>query len=134
MASPLAPPPIPGFGSPTRGLNGARINSDCNLTFAYATPALPHTFCAACDGQEPFSSPTLAGGVAFWTDGNAGHTYASDPISGATLWTSSAGGSWVVGAPVVANGRVFVVRCFCCFCFFFFPRSLVFSCSRSATL
>jgi len=88
-------------GSPwTFGMIAFRLNANCMLQLAWQTTAGPNS-------GFP-STPTIANGVVYYSDGGPGKIHAFNASTGALLWTS---GPEVTGAihatPIVVNGRVF---------------------------
>jgi outer membrane protein assembly factor BamB len=88
-------------GSPwTFGMIAFRLDANCMLQLAWQTTAGPN-------GGIP-STPTVANGVVYYSDGFQGHIHAFNASTGTPLWTS---GSEVTGGiqatPIVVNGQLF---------------------------
>ena len=92
----------PTDGALQHGLIGFHVNQDCKLSKSFDVTATTGVY------GEPYSSPTLANGVIYYSDGPGGHVYAASAMTGATLWSTASVGGWVVGAPTVVNGRVYI--------------------------
>ena len=87
-------------GSPwTFGMIAFRLNANCMLELAWQTTAGPN-------GGIP-STPTIANGVVYYSDGFHGQIHAFNAATGAKLWAS---GSEVTGpilaTPIVVNGQL----------------------------
>ena len=87
-------------GSPwTFGMIAFRLDANCMLQLAWQTTA-------GTNGGIP-STPTVANGVVYYSDGFQGHIHAFNASTGAPLWAS---GSEVTGGilatPIVVNGQL----------------------------
>jgi outer membrane protein assembly factor BamB len=84
----------------TYGMLAFRLDANCKLELAWQTTA-------GTNGGIP-STPTVANGVVYYSDGFHGQIHAFDANSGVELWAS---GSEVAGAimatPIVVNGQLF---------------------------
>jgi outer membrane protein assembly factor BamB len=88
-------------GSPyTYGMIAFRLNANCMLQLQWQTTAGPN-------GGIP-STPTVANGVVYYSDGGPGRIHAFDATTGALLWSSGAEvGGAIHATPIVINGRLF---------------------------
>jgi outer membrane protein assembly factor BamB len=89
-------------GSPyTYGMLAFNLDANCMLQLAWQTTAGPN-------GGIP-STPTVANGVVYYSDGYMGTMiHAFDASTGVELWTSGTDvAKKIMAAPVVANGQLF---------------------------
>jgi outer membrane protein assembly factor BamB len=85
------------------GMLALREDASCRLTEAWNQEAGP-------DGTTTLSTPTVAGGVVYYGDGRGETVRAFDAVTGGPLWDSGTTFTGpVFAAPVVVNGRLYVV-------------------------
>jgi outer membrane protein assembly factor BamB len=87
-----------GVGTTLAGVVGLKVNADCTLSVAWSRQL--------GGGTNPNSTPTVANGVVYVSEGNTGKIAAYNAKTGEPLWTS-AGGGGAFAAPIVANGMVY---------------------------
>lgn len=88
----------PGFNAVAGGVVALKVNADCTLSVAWSK-TLGVT-------PNPDSTPTVANGVVYVSEGGTGKLAAFDAKTGEVLSTSSGGGAGYA-APIVANGMVY---------------------------
>jgi hypothetical protein len=96
---------VPNQGQPsgsayTYGMLAFRLDAKCKLRLAWQTTA-------GTNGDIP-STPTIANGVVYYSDGFHGQIHAFDATTGAHLWASGpevTGG--ILATPIVVNGQLF---------------------------
>jgi outer membrane protein assembly factor BamB len=83
----------------TYGMLAFKLNAECRLKLAWQTTA-------GTNGGIP-STPTVANGVVYYSDGFHGQIHAFDATTGAELWASGpevTGG--ILATPIVINGQL----------------------------
>jgi len=97
----------------TNGIIAFSINSDCTLNTTPAWQAQLHPY--GNPNDDPYSSPTVANGVVYITDGSGGNgmsgesnLFAFDAQTGSPLW-SVGNLSFAYVPPTVVDGRVYIV-------------------------
>ena len=82
------------------GLVALSVDANCRLGLAWQTPVGPN--------PGLVSSPTVAGGIVYYADGQGGQILAFDAADGTPLWSSGTIEGGLFATPIVVNGRLYV--------------------------
>lgn len=90
-------------GTYKHGMVALKVQSNCKVALAWQT-----TVRGIPNGITPYSSPTVANGVVYHSDGYGNQVFAYDASQGNQLWSSPTFSGGVYAAPTVVNGHLYV--------------------------